>query len=131
MTAVRRGSASGGSPDSWRVALEESDRPLRSHGIAQAGGKFPFLPDVNLKFHERYREERVWLPGRQKVKAKKNGRNFNANVGVRGEYDLHRSKNGGRVTGYAEGSQSFGRFNGHSYRGKPQGEVGVRAVIPF
>lgn len=60
-----------------------------------------------------------------------NGRNFNANVGVRGEYDLHRSKNGGRVTGYAEGSQSFGRFNGHSYRGKPQGEVGVRAVIPF
>ncbi|XP_077536859.1 uncharacterized protein LOC144149195 isoform X2 [Haemaphysalis longicornis] len=59
------------------------------------------------------------------------GRNFNANVGVRGEYDLHRSKNGGRVTGYAEGSQSFGRFNGQSYRGKPQGEVGVRAVIPF
>ncbi|KAK8784383.1 uncharacterized protein LOC144115858 isoform X1 [Amblyomma americanum] len=60
-----------------------------------------------------------------------NGRNFNANVGVRGEYDLHRSKNGGRITGYAEGSQSFGRFNGHSYRGKPQGEIGVRAHIPF
>lgn len=59
------------------------------------------------------------------------GRNFNANVGARGEYDFHRSKNGGRITGYAEGSQSFGRFNGHSYRGKPQGEVGVRAHIPF
>ncbi|KAL1447505.1 hypothetical protein MTO96_044267 [Rhipicephalus appendiculatus] len=59
------------------------------------------------------------------------GRNFNANVGARGEYDLHRSKNGGRITGYAQGSMSFGRFDGHSYRGKPQGEVGVRAHIPF
>ncbi|XP_064459004.1 uncharacterized protein LOC135369341 [Ornithodoros turicata] len=60
-----------------------------------------------------------------------NRRNFNANVGVRGEYDLHRFRNGGRITGHVEGSQSFGRFDGHSYRGKPQGGVGISAHISF
>ncbi|KAM7303495.1 uncharacterized protein ISCGN_013451 [Ixodes scapularis] len=58
-------------------------------------------------------------------------RNFGANVGIRGEYDVHRFRNGGKVTVYGEGSQSFGRANGQSYQGKPQGEVGIRMTIPL
>ncbi|KAG0415816.1 hypothetical protein HPB47_007013 [Ixodes persulcatus] len=58
-------------------------------------------------------------------------RNFGANVGIRGEYDVHRFRNGGKVTVYGEGSQSFGQANGQSFRGKPQGEVGIRMTIPL
>lgn len=61
-----------------------------------------------------------------------NGRkNFHANVGGRAEYDIHRFKNGAKVVGSVEGSQSFGRVDGHKYHGKPQGEVGVRVEIPI
>ncbi|CAN7989649.1 unnamed protein product [Ixodes pacificus] len=61
----------------------------------------------------------------------RNRGNYNVNLGARGEYDIHRFKNGGKVVGYGQGSQSFGRFNGQSYKGKPQGEVGVRVEIPI
>ncbi|EEC10600.1 secreted salivary gland peptide, putative, partial [Ixodes scapularis] len=61
----------------------------------------------------------------------RNRGNYHVNLGARGEYDIHRFKNGGKVVGYGQGSQSFGRFDGQSYKGKPQGEVGVRVEIPI
>ncbi|KAM7304384.1 putative secreted salivary gland peptide [Ixodes scapularis] len=60
-----------------------------------------------------------------------NRRNFNGKIGGRAEVDLHRFRNGGRITGYGEGSQSFGRSNGRSFRGRPRGEVGIRMTIPL
>lgn len=60
-----------------------------------------------------------------------NRRNFHANVGGRAEYDLHRFPSGAKVVGHMQGSQSFGRFDGQHYKGKPQGEVGVRLEVPI
>ncbi|CAN7984372.1 unnamed protein product, partial [Ixodes hexagonus] len=71
---------------------------------------------------------------RVEVQAQGSGRNrgnYDVSVGARAEYDLHRAKNGAKVIGYAEGSHGFGRYDGHSYQGKPQGEVGVRVEVPL
>lgn len=60
-----------------------------------------------------------------------NRRNFNANAGVRAEYDVARFKNGAKVVGVAEASQDFGRFQGHKYHGKPETGVGLSVEVPI
>ncbi|CAN7945009.1 unnamed protein product, partial [Ixodes hexagonus] len=60
-----------------------------------------------------------------------NKRNFDANVGVRAEYDIARFKNGAKVVGVAEANQDFGRFQGHKYHGKPDTGVGLSVEVPI
>lgn len=61
----------------------------------------------------------------------RNHRNFNVGGTVRGEYDLYRGKDGTRVV--ASGSVAHGatRIDGKTYKGRPQGEVGIGIEIPI
>ncbi|KAH7981490.1 hypothetical protein HPB49_024690 [Dermacentor silvarum] len=60
-----------------------------------------------------------------------NHRNFNVGGTVRGEYDVYRGKGGTRVV--VSGSVSHGatRVDGKTYKGRPQGQVGIGLEVPI
>ncbi|KAK8783133.1 hypothetical protein V5799_015527 [Amblyomma americanum] len=63
--------------------------------------------------------------------AGQNRRNFNVGGSVQGEYDVYRGKGGSRVVvsgGVAHGAT---RVDGKTYKGKPEGNVGIGVEIPI
>ncbi|XP_075732605.1 uncharacterized protein LOC142775153 [Rhipicephalus microplus] len=68
---------------------------------------------------------------RRSIQRCQNHRNFNVGGTVRGEYDPYWRKDGTRVV--ASGSVSHGatRIGGKTYKGRPQGQVGIGVEIPI
>lgn len=61
----------------------------------------------------------------------RNHRNFNVGGTVRGEYDLYRGRDGTRVVASGAVSHGVSRFDGKTYQGKPQTQVGIGVQIPI
>ncbi|KAL1477998.1 hypothetical protein MTO96_002580 [Rhipicephalus appendiculatus] len=61
----------------------------------------------------------------------RNLRNFNVGGSVHGEYDLYRSRGGTRVVASGGVAHGVTRIDGKTYKGRPQGSVGIGVHIPF
>lgn len=61
----------------------------------------------------------------------RNHRNFNVGGSVHGEYDLYRSRGGTRVVAFGGVAHGATRIDGKTYKGRPQGSVGIGVEIPI
>ncbi|XP_037525469.1 uncharacterized protein LOC119402400 isoform X3 [Rhipicephalus sanguineus] len=61
----------------------------------------------------------------------RNHRNFNVGGSVHGEYDLYRSRGGTRVVASGGVAHGATRIDGKTYKGRPQGSVGIGVEIPI
>ncbi|KAH7939586.1 hypothetical protein HPB52_014514 [Rhipicephalus sanguineus] len=61
----------------------------------------------------------------------RNHRNFNVGGSVHGEYDLYRSRGGTRVVASGGVAHGVTRIDGKTYKGRPQGSVGIGFEIPI
>lgn len=61
----------------------------------------------------------------------RNHRNFNVGGAVHGEYDVYRSRGGARVVASGGVAHGATRIDGKTYKGKPQGSVGIGVEIPI
>ncbi|KAL1484576.1 hypothetical protein MTO96_032519 [Rhipicephalus appendiculatus] len=61
----------------------------------------------------------------------RNHRNFNVGGSVHGEYDLYRSRGGSRVVASGGVAHGATRIDGKTYKGRPQGSVGIGVEIPI
>ncbi|KAH7932800.1 hypothetical protein HPB49_003219 [Dermacentor silvarum] len=61
----------------------------------------------------------------------RNHRNFNVGGSVRGEYDVYRGRDGTRVVASGGVSHGATRIDGKTYKGRPQGAVGIGVEIPI
>ncbi|XP_065282960.1 uncharacterized protein [Dermacentor albipictus] len=63
--------------------------------------------------------------------AGRNHRNFNVGGSVRGEYDAYRGRDGTRVVASGGVAHGATRIDGKTYKGRPQGSVGIGVEIPI
>lgn len=61
----------------------------------------------------------------------RNHRNFNVGGSVHGEYDVYRSRGGTRVVASGGVAHGATRIDGKTYKGRPQGSVGIGVEIPI
>ncbi|KAH6924714.1 hypothetical protein HPB50_022665 [Hyalomma asiaticum] len=61
----------------------------------------------------------------------RNHRNFNVGGSVHGEYDVYRSRGGARVVASGGVAHGATRIDGKTYKGRPQGSVGIGVEIPI
>ncbi|XP_037525910.2 uncharacterized protein LOC119403001 [Rhipicephalus sanguineus] len=61
----------------------------------------------------------------------RNHRNFNVGGSVHGQYDLYRSRGGTRVVASGGVAHGVTRIDGKTYKGRPQGSVGIGVEIPI